>query len=69
MACAAGGISVENTFLNVYDADTVNPDGYALSCVAVPGVFNGGSFMEAGVQVVSIPDPIGTIGQHDGRAW
>jgi hypothetical protein len=56
VACAGGGISTENTFLNVYDADTVNPDGYALSCVAVP-VFNGGSFMEATVQVVSIPDP------------
>ena len=56
VACAGGGISTENTFLNVYDADTVNPDGYALSCVAVP-VFNGGSFMEATVQVVSIPTP------------
>ena len=56
VACAAGGISTENTFLNVYDADTVNPDGYALSCVAIP-VFNGGSFLEAGVSVVSIPDP------------
>ena len=56
VACAAGGITVENTFLNVYDADTVNPDGYALSCVAIP-VVNGGSFLEAGVSVVNIPDP------------
>ena len=40
----------------MYDADTVNPDGYALSCVAIP-VVNGGSFLEAGVSVVSIPDP------------
>ena len=56
VACAAGGITVENTFMNVYDADTVNPDGLALSCLAIP-VVNGGSFLEAGVSVVSIPDP------------
>ena len=64
VACQANGITVENSFLNVYDADTVNPDGYALSCVAIP-VANGGSFLEAGVSVVSIPDPsapsIGTM--------
>ena len=57
VACATGGtVTTANTFLNVYDADTVNPDGYALSCVAIP-VTNGGSFLEAGVSVVSIPDP------------
>lgn len=57
VACSSAGISTENTFLNVYDANTVNPDGYKLSCVAVP-VYNSGSFMEATVQVVSIPDPL-----------
>ena len=35
--CETGqGISLENVFLNMYEADTVNPDGFALSCVAIP---------------------------------
>lgn len=56
VACSDGTVTTANSFMNVYDADTVNPDGYALSCVAIP-VTNSGSFLEAGVSVVSIPDP------------